>query len=1165
MFTHLHLHTEYSLLDGLCKIGPLVEQAKALGMESLALTDHGALYGVIEFYAACQDAGIKPLIGVEAYLALGSRHSKEPAEKRPFHLTLLAKNLEGYQNLLLLTTKAHLEGFYHRPRMDKELLSQYSGGLVALSGCASGEIPRLLLEGRVEEARAAACWYREVFGDDFYLEVQEHNVPELQEINRRLLPLGRELDFPFVATNDVHFLHQEDHSIQDLLLCIQTNSNIHDEKRMRMSDASYYLKSPQEMADLFSHLPDAIANTQRIADRSELKLEFNKLRLPRFKTPPGKSPEDYLGEVAWEGARQRYGTVAEEMRRRLDYELEVIRETQFSDYFLVVWDIARYAREHGIFFGVRGSAAASLVLYCLQVTIIDPLAYGLVFERFLNVERKEMPDIDMDFQDDRRYEVINYVAQSYGTDHVAQIITFGTLKAKASIRDVGRALALPYPEVDRVARLIPIGPRVTLDGALQSNPELRNAYQSDQVITNLVDTARRLEGVVRNVGIHAAGVVISEEPLSTHLPLQFPKGESHGVLMTQFAMEDIARLGLLKMDFLGLDNFTILVRVSQILKQLRGLDVDFQQIPLDDSKTFDLLSSGETTGLFQLESAGMRRYIKELKPTSFNDIAAMIALYRPGPMEQIPTFIKAKHGFSPIALPHLTLAQILNETYGVIVYQDQVLLIAQAFAGYTLGEADVMRKAMGKKIPEIMRNERGKFLDGAVTKGFSKEVARQVWDLIEPFAGYAFNKAHSFSYGLITYWTAYIKAHFPVEYLLAAMNVRLGSEEKIAGAVAECTRLGIKVLPPDVSKSQAGFSMEECAESLDGRAIRFGLTAVKNVGEQAVRPLIEERERRGPFEHLGDFCQRGDLRDLNRRALESLVKAGAFDGLGGRGALLGNLEKLLTLAHREARRRESGQVSMFEGLGPGLEGALPSLELPGEEVSAEQRRSWEKELLGVYLTEHPLSDVSRALDRVVTTYSRQLEPELEGESVTLGGIITSIRPLITRNQSSFIVAKVEDLEGSIEVTVWPEIYTRTRELWKEGNIVVVQGRVRVREDQVSISCDTVRQLSEEKASAATGENPPSRERPTRGNQVSKTLLLDLQESEDPQRDVERLRKVLALLQASPGRDGVQLRVETGGTRKRLDLPDLSTGYTRELQGQLEALLGEAAVRVKEDG
>jgi DNA polymerase-3 subunit alpha len=753
MFTHLHVHTEYSLLDGMCRIPRLVQKTKELGMESLAITDHGVMHGAIEFYRTAREAGIKPIIGSEIYIASGSRFSRIPADKNNYHLILLAKDKVGYQNLIQLTTKAQLEGFYYKPRVDKELLAAHHEGLVALSACLAGEISQLILSGRFNDARQAALWYKQTFGD-FYFEIMRHPIPEEETVNNSLIQLGQELDIPLVATNDTHYINREDASTHDLLLCIGTNTTIHDEKRLKMAGDFFYLMSPEEMAEKFRDIPQALENTSRIADMCNLDLEFGRLHLPEIELPEGKTADRFLADLCRQGLRQHYPDPTPQIEQRLDYELDVIEKTQFANYVLVVWDIISFARKNNILFGVRGSAASSMVLHCLGITPLDPLEHKLVFERFLNIERKEMPDIDMDFQDDRREEVIAYVTQKFGQDHVAQIITFGTLGARAAIRDVGRALGMPYGDVDRVARLIPNAPGMTLARAMDENSELKAIYSDDDIVRNLVNTARKVEGIARHASTHAAGVVISKEPLTNHVPLQRGvKADNQESAMTQFAMEDIAQIGLLKMDFLGLRNLTILGKAVEIIRQVRNTYIDLYSLPMDDKKTFDLLSAGETAGVFQLEGAGMRRYIKDLKPNTFSDIAAMVALYRPGPMEQIPRFIDSKHGLKPIQYPHPALESILKETYGVIVYQEQVLFIVRELAGYSLGQADIFRKAMGKKIAEMMKKQKRDFIAGARKKEYSTELAEEVFAMIEPFAGYAFNKAHAYCYALIAYQT----------------------------------------------------------------------------------------------------------------------------------------------------------------------------------------------------------------------------------------------------------------------------------------------------------------------------------------------------------------------------------------------------------------------------
>ena len=1151
MFTHLHVHTEYSLLDGFCRIPRLISRARELGFNALAITDHGSMYGVIQFYLAAREAGIKPIIGCEVYMAPSSRHGRTSADKNPRHLVLLARNAEGYRNLVQLVTRAHLEGFYYKPRVDKELLAQYSQGLVALSGCINGEVASLILEGRAQDARESALWYKEVF-DDFYLEVQRQPIPEIEQVNAGLVALSAELNIPLVATNDVHYVDREDASSHDLLLCIQTNASVHDERRLRMPGDSYYLKSPQEMQELFADLPQAVENSQRIAEQCNLELEFGRLHLPEVDLPPGKTADGYLAELCWEGLSQRYPDTAPEARKRLEYELDVVRQTQFAHYFLVVWDIVSFARGQNIMCGVRGSAAASVILYCLGVTDVDPLAHRLVFERFLNVERKEMPDIDLDFQDDRRDEVISYVVEKYGHDHVAQIITFGTLGARAALRDVGRALGMPYSEVDQVVRMVPLGPGVTLQQALETNPDLSRAHQEDPIVRGLIDAAMKLEGVARHASTHAAGVVISREPLVHHVPLQqVSRGEANGMVMTQFSMDDISRVGLLKLDLLGLANLTTLARVKEVLRQTQGMELQLAQIPLDDARTFEMLAAGDTTGVFQLEGAGMRRYLRELKPTSFSDVAAMVALYRPGPKEHIPTFIKAKEGSQPIHYPHEALADILEETHGVIVYQDQVLLIAQAFAGYSLGEADIVRKAMGKKVPEIMRKERVRFIKGARQKGFSSKVAEEIFDLIEPFAGYAFNKAHGVSYAMIAYQTAYLKANYPVEYMAAFLAVNSGQHDKVGMAVAECQRLGVKVLPPDVNKSAATFAVEAGG----GKAIRFGLADIKNVGANAISPILEAREAGGPFRSIEDLCRRVDLRGMNKRVMESLIKAGAMDCLGSRGALLNRVDRILSLSQREQKLKETGQSTMFDLWGENVSTPLPEIELEDTDAPRKERLAWEKELLGAYVSDHPFSQVASN----TSTFCGHIDADMAGQTVTLAGILGPVRHGATRNGRHFATATLEDLVGSVEVSCWAEVYERTKDLWSEGNVLLVQGKVRARQDTVQVVCEQVQEYRGEEAKEVeeqTEEQLPDLPAPRKNR-----LMITIAQTENTQEDLERFYRLLDVIRCYPGRDEVLLSIDTGDGLVNVEMPNVGTSCCPELTRQLAELVGEESVKL----
>ena len=1224
MFTHLHNHTEYSLLDGLSRISPMVQRAKDLGMDTLAITDHGGLYGAIEFYTECKEAGIKPIIGLEAYLAQESRHRKGTADKSPYHLLLLAKDMEGYRNLLKLSSMSHLEGFYYKPRVDKELLEAHAGGLIAFSGCPTAEVPRLIIEGQTQQALDVAMWYKNTFGD-FYLELQRHaDVPDLPMLNKALIDMSRETGLPLVATNDCHYIHKEDASIQDILICIHTNTNILDDKRLRMTDDSYYLKSPSEMEEIFADVPEAVANTGRIADMCHLELDFSQLRLPEYKPPDGMNADEYLARLCREGMERRYGNPSEEARRRLEYELDVIRNTQFSNYILVVWDIAAFARQSGIIFGVRGSAAASVVLYCLGVTDIEPLQFRLVFERFLNLERREMPDIDMDFQDDRRDEVIAYVRRKYGGDHVAQIITFGTLGPKAAIRDTGRALGMTYSDVDRVARLIPF--RVgSLEEAVETSAELNEVYQADESLRDLVDKAKKLEGVARHTSTHAAGVVISKEPLVEYVPLQRPvrSDSAEDMAMTQFPMDPIAKLGLLKMDLLGLTNLTILEQARRMVTSRRGVNLVFENIPLNDEGTFALLSSGETTGVFQLESAGMRRYVKKLKPSSLGDVAAMIALYRPGPMEHIDTFIDAKYGRADIRYPHPILKDILEETYGVIVYQDQVLLIAQAFAGYTLGEADVVRKAMGKKIPEVMRDEREKFVKGALANGFSQELADEVFQLVEPFAGYAFNKAHSVSYALIAYWTAYFKANFPEEYMTALLNAHAGQAEKVAGAVTECLQLGIPVLLPDVSRSEVDFAID--INSQGKPAIRFGLATVKNVGASAVKPIVEERKKNGSYASVEDLCRRADMRGVNRRALESLSKVGALDSMGDRGRILASADRILSLAQSEARLKDSGQSTMFDLFGESVAAPVAALELEEGEVTKQEKTAWERELLGALISENPWSEVALRAKSHAIISRNDIDSEMVGEAVTVVGQVSSQRTGLTREGKNFAAVVLDLMGGNLEVMVWPSAYERTQDLWYEGSLVEVTGKIRQRDSELSLHCDAAKAyiIDDEEAAApdepaaveeahpadtgyaaeqanghhdyvpeyqAVSEGASSEEHTHAANGASgdgheavngaaelsngrtqengahsappQKLWIRMEESANPGQDEHLLREVVKVLLNYPGESPVALKIKTNGKLVKVDMPVASISFCEELRSDLAEIVGEAGIEIE---
>ena len=1177
------MHTEYSMLDGLARLDPLVDKAANLGMHSLAITDHGGLYGAVDFYRKAKNKGVKPIIGCEMYVATGSRFDRNPVDKI-HHLTVLAKNATGYKNLVKLVTSSHLEGYYRRPRVDRDLLELHSSGLTVMSGCPSGEVPWLIAQGRYSEAKDVAGWYKEVFGT-YYLELMQHGgVPELPEINQGLLQLNKETKIPLVATNDSHYVNQENSIDHEVLLCIQTNTNIQDDRRMRFEEDSYHLKTHDEMQLLFSDTPEAITNTEMVAEMCELELDFSQARLPEFPVPEGMTSDQYLAEICWKGYEEKVRNKNEEYKSRLEYELKVIEQTSFPDYFLVVWDIARFVRENDIFFTVRGSAAASLVLYCLGVTDVDPMPFKLVFERFMNIERKEMPDIDMDFQDDRRQEVINYCSARYGREHVAHIITFGTFGARQSVRDAGRALGMSLESVDRVAKMIPERLNIDLESSMNESQDLNNVYQSNPDVQKLMDTAKQLEGVTRHKSLHAAGVVISKEPLNDVVPLEFTsRGDDEGAVMTQYSMEPVAALGLLKMDFLGLVNLTVLDECLKLIKLNYDEDLTLQSIPLDDQMTFDILSRGETVGVFQLESAGMTRHIKELKPSTLGDVAAMIALFRPGPMDHIGTFIDGKHGRRQVTYIHPAMEEILEETYGVIVYQDQVLHIAREFAGYSLGEADIVRKAMGKKDPEIMAEEKTKFITGALDRGHPETLAVQVFDLIEPFAGYAFNKAHSVSYGMVSYWTAYMKANYPAEYMASFMNSYMDKKDRLIAAVADCRRMGIEVLPPDINKSYSKFTIED--ESDSKKSIRFGLAAIKNIGSEALVPFLQSREEKGPFATIEELCHEGDISSLNKKAIECLVMSGAFDSFGDRTGVLEVSDRINSLAQDEANIRNSNQSTMFEMLGDSVGSSLSSIEIPFSSTSDHQKRIWEVELMGMSISgASNLGKLLGGFGEDVSVMLTQLQRVNGSKSVTLAGQISTVVDRFTRDNRPFKVIGMEVLDGSLEAVVWEDVLNKTSELWDPGRIIKLKGNLRERDGEVTISVTEANEINLDKileegehitkeaytngSSALLGngtDNNVNMNQSQNGNHNEsnktvanrKKLILSIRESDDAGNDQMLLDDVKRLLLGSTGNDEVGIEIETESSIVVMEWPPVRIDATPELETRLTEVIGSS--------
>jgi DNA polymerase-3 subunit alpha len=1068
-FVHLHVHSEFSLLDGLGKLDQLILRAKELGMDTLALTDHGAMYGSFKYYLKAKAAGIKPIIGVETYMARRSRFDKEgKIDTDPYHLVLLAKNETGYKNLLKLVTHAHLEGYYYKPRIDWELLARHHEGLICLSACLAGQLPQLLLQEKVGEAQEVAKKYAELFGPDhYYIEIQKHaNIADIDRVNEKLVALSRKLGLPLVATNDVHYVNPDDAEAQEILLCVQTQRTILEKQRplSMIHSPDFYLRSVEEMTGLFIQYPEAIENTVKIASMCDLSLSVGKWILPKFPVPGDSSPEEYLRQLVAERAHLRYKKLTAEIQERIDYELDIITKKGYSTYFLIVADFVNWAKDKHIAVGPgRGSAAGSVVSYILGVTGIDPFFFHLPFERFLNPQRPSPPDIDLDFADDRRDEVIAYVTKRYGDDKVAQIITFGTMEARGAVRDAGRALGMPYSQPDRIARMIPQGSQgfaMTIDRAIEISPELSTAYRTEPDTKRLLDVARKLEGVARHASVHAAGVVMADKPLVEYTPLQ---RESKGDrVVTQYDMYTVGEdgVGLLKMDFLGLRNLTIMEAALKFIEGTKRKTIDLYSIPLTDKKTFDMLSIGETTGVFQLESSGMRRYVKELKPTTIYDLMAMVALFRPGPMQVIPQFIARKNNPKSISYPDPKLTEVLKQSYGLICYQDDVLLTAITLAGYSWGDADKLRKAVGKKIPSEMKKQQEKFIEGCVKNGLSRTKAEEIFHLIEPFAGYGFNKAHAACYAVIAYQTAYLKANFPVEYMTAVLTAESRANtgdtrnEKIAMIVAECKRMGIYLLPPDINTSDIEFTIE------DGK-IRFGLSAIKNVGEAAIESILGARSKDRSFAAFSDFLRRVDVSKVNRKTLESLIRAGAMDRFGSRAALLSALDAMLEQVHKERKAASAGQVGLFES--GETKKSASSDPLPHvSELTSQELLAFEKELLGFYLTAHPLE---KTLERMVHTEAMSriadITPERVGEKVQLVGLVTHVKKIITRNGGSEMAfVRLEDLTGNIEVVIFPKIYARTTHLWVRDSVVMVSGKADEKDDRVVILADDAKAVEQ---------------------------------------------------------------------------------------------------------
>ncbi|MGB9787204.1 MAG: DNA polymerase III subunit alpha [Dictyoglomus turgidum] len=1030
-FVHLHVHTEYSLLDGACRIDELIDQAVAFNMPAVAITDHGVMYGVVDFYKKAIEKGIKPIIGCEVYVAPASRFDKKQRTDL-FHLILLAKDFEGYKNLIKLVSLSFLEGFYYKPRVDKDLLRQYSKGLVALSSCLAGEIPTYILQNNIERAKNAIKEYLDIFGEDFYLELQNNGMEEQEYVNNYLIRLAKEFNVPLVATNDVHYLRKEDAEIHDILLCIQTGSKLNDKDRLRFKTNEFYFKSPDEMINLFKDVPEAIENTFKIAERCNVEIPLNNIILPVFEVPEGETLDSYFEKLCWEGAKKRFGeNIPQEIKERLSYEISVIKQMGFSGYFLIVQDFVNYAKSKGIPVGPgRGSAAGSLVSYVLGITNIEPTRWGLIFERFLNPERVTMPDIDIDFCFERREEVIEYVRNKYGREHVAQIITFGTMAARASVRDVGRVLDVPYNEVDRIAKLIP--PNTSIEEALSTSEELRNLVESNPQAKRIIEIAKRIEGNARHASIHAAGIVISKDPLMEYVPLQVMNGND---VVTQFPMTNLEELGLLKMDFLGLRTLTVIYDTVKKIKENYGIEIDISNISLTDEKVYELLQKGDTIGVFQLESRGMRNLLRDIKPEKFEDLIAVLALYRPGPLGRLESYIKRKRGEEKVEYMHPALEPILSETYGVIIYQEQVMEIAHKLAGFTLGQADVLRRAMGKKKPEVMEEQRGIFVKGAVERGIPEEVAVEIFEDMAKFAEYGFNKSHSAAYAFVSFQTAYLKVYYPKEYMASLLTSVKNNTTKLSKYIAEAKRIGIKILPPDINESMVDFTVTP-------QGIRFGLSAIKNVGENMAEAIVEEREK-GKFKSIFDFIKRLSSKVINKRALESLIKSGAFDSFGySRRALLANIDKILESA-QVIKKAHVGQVSLID-----LE-ALPQDEFINNmpEFSIDEILDMEKEMLGFYVSYDPQEELRKLSEKLFDyTIDDLLEIE-SGSQVVVPGILKNVREVIDRKNQKMLFATLEDFTGEAEITVFSSVYSNHKDILREGKKVIISGRLEVDKDE----------------------------------------------------------------------------------------------------------------------
>jgi len=1199
-FVHLHNHTQYSLLDGLTKIGPLMDFVKSEGMKAAALTDHGTLSGAIEFYKEAKTRGLNPIIGIEAYVASRKHTDKDPAkDKNRNHLILLAMNQIGYRNLMKLSSIANLEGFYYNPRIDHDLLERYNEGLIALSGCMSGEVGEALKQGQYEQAKKVAIWYKSVFGDRYYFELQDHGHPENPQyskeqdnINNKLLELANELNIPAVVTSDSHYLKHEDQDAHEILLCVGTGSYLSDERRMTLKDFPLHVESPKEIIKRWGEkFPELISNTSKIAKRCNVKLDLGKILIPNFPVPVGETEESYLEKLTYRGLVWRYGGIGEksaakltisnakkalpkDIAERASYELGVINKMGFSGYFLIIQDFINWGKNHGIVFGPgRGSAAGSIIAYGLKITEIDPIKYDLLFERFLNPDRISMPDIDIDIQDTRRDEVIKYCIDKYGSDRVANIVTFGRMFARNAVRDVARVLQVPYADADRLAKMIPAplqGRHIPLEVSLKENKELKNEYESNTTSKEILDQALKLEGTIRSHGVHAAGVVIAPDSIIEFAPLEMAQ---KGVISTQYSMGPVEELGLLKMDFLGLSNLTTIKNALRIIKKVYNVDLDINSIPLDDKLTYELFKRGETTGVFQLESAGMKRYLRELLPSSFEDIIAIVALYRPGPMQFIDSFVKRKHGKENISYLHPGLESSLKSTYGILVYQEQFMQISKEWCGFSGGQADMLRKAVGKKKMELMKKMKIDFVQGAIKHGGATEkVATKFWDQLEEFANYCFNKSHAASYGLIAFQTAYLKAHYPVAFMAALMSSDFDDIDRLAIEITECKHMGIEVLPPDINESYLEFAVVP-----DTNQIRFGMAAIKNVGSSAVEEILRARGQKGSFTSLEDFFGKVNTRVVNRKVVESLIKSGAFDRYATRSLLLQNMDLLLAYASRIQKENSSGQTDLFAG-GPITQPAKQILNLDEkvEDISIHEQLIWERELLGLYLSQHPLETFEIFLAENSLPLNT-IQSDHDGRSVSVGGAISDFREIATKNGQKMAFVKIEDRFGEIELILFPNIYQQTIGIWERDKVVLVKGKVGAKDrngqiaNEIKILVEDARIITREQASAyePTGKKAKLPKNNKKAKEKKSKIDVQTPESIVPKRlyvrvkrgdDYKTLIELKTIISKNDGNTDVVLVVGPDSTKQIIRLPMRVTADEQMLK-QLSSLVGEANIKL----